>query len=92
MVICIAWERLPSVLLVLNAFDFLKGHPSGQSIIELQNLSIWLFLVIGSFTLFSGCCRAYKSYNFFSGRLFAILGAFLRHKLLMHTYIITKKK
>ena len=27
----------------------------------------------------------------FSGRLFVILGAFLRHKLLIHTYIITKK-
>ena len=76
---------------MLNVFDFLKDHPLCPSIIELQNLSIWLFLVIGSFTLFSGCSRAYKSYNFLSGRLFAILGAFLRQKLLIHTYIITKK-
>ena len=42
--------------------------------------------------MFSGCSRAYKSYNFLSGRLFAILGAFLRQKLLIHTYTITKKK
>ena len=57
----LGWERQPSVLVTLNVFVFLKDHPSCQPI----DLSIWLYLVIGSFTLFSGCFRLYRSYNFF---------------------------
>ena len=51
----IGWERQPSVLLVLNAFVFSEG----SSFVSVNRPSklIWLFLVIGSFTLFSGCFR-----------------------------------